>query len=585
VNITWHFNAGSYLHYVYGNWVNNGTFVRGTSTIHFVGTVVQNIGGSFDSDFYGLVVNCPGGITLERNITVYFSITLTIGIINAGSYAVTMVPAATLTGGSATCYISGKLIRGFTTTGSKFFPVGKGGFYRPLTYNCLTLSGSSMVEVELILDIIPGTIPPNISTINRYWAVAQTGGSGITFRLTCNDNDIIPCCYVRMLQYDGINVNAHETEAPDYTNKIAFSAFGNFSLGVEPCIEPEIPTLSADVSICPESDVNLEVLSGNLNDADDWVWYADECGQNQVGTGTMINVSPESTTTYYVRGESSCIVTGGCASVTVTVDLLPVVECPEGFCVPADEEDFELPAANPSGGIYTGPGVTQDQQGKYIFSPDSAGEGSHVITYTYTDPVTGCVNECMFVITVGHIPYNLDVLNHTIPSGTDTCFNACNTITVENVIAEPASTSRFIAGQRVLLLPGTHFQSGSLVNVLISTNGIFCAEILLMTAEKENAVADWSGNIIEEVKGVVEDGFFRIYPNPTSGLFTLELSGKDEPTFTTIEIISMMGSRILSQQLPAYNRHQFDITNQPPGIYLFRVMKGDEVKVKKLIKN
>lgn len=49
-----------------------------------------------------------------------------------------------------------------------------------------------------------------------------------------------------------------------------------------------------------------------------FVWYKDSCGGTQVGTGTSITVFPDTTTTYYVRGESNCGVSD-CVSHTVMV--------------------------------------------------------------------------------------------------------------------------------------------------------------------------------------------------------------------------------------------------------------------------
>ena len=51
--------------------------------------------------------------------------------------------------------------------------------------------------------------------------------------------------------------------------------------------------------------------------------------------------------------------------------------CASAACIPL--------VGTPSGGVFTGPGVT----GSYQFCPSLAGVGSHTITYTYT--VGGCV--------------------------------------------------------------------------------------------------------------------------------------------------------------------------------------------------
>ncbi len=43
---------------------------------------------------------------------------------------------------------------------------------------------------------------------------------------------------------------------------------------------------------------------------------------------------------------------------------------------------------SPAGGIFTGPGISGN-----TFTPSVAGQGIHTITYTYTDPGTGCTNQ------------------------------------------------------------------------------------------------------------------------------------------------------------------------------------------------
>jgi hypothetical protein len=37
-------------------------------------------------------------------------------------------------------------------------------------------------------------------------------------------------------------------------------------------------------------------------------------------------------------------------------------------------------------------------------------------------------------------------------------------------------------------------------------------------------------------------------------------------------------------ELPAMQQYQFDLSDQQPGIYFFRVMIGDEVGVEKIIR-
>ncbi|HNQ67416.1 MAG TPA: choice-of-anchor J domain-containing protein [Bacteroidales bacterium] len=78
----------------------------------------------------------------------------------------------------------------------------------------------------------------------------------------------------------------------------------------------------------------------------------------------------------------------------VTVNELPVVECPDDFSV-TTEDVVTLTGATPADGTYSGTGVTSGN-----FDPSALANGDYVITYTYSDPVTGCTNTCEFTITV-----------------------------------------------------------------------------------------------------------------------------------------------------------------------------------------
>ncbi|HOZ31018.1 MAG TPA: T9SS type A sorting domain-containing protein, partial [Bacteroidales bacterium] len=91
--------------------------------------------------------------------------------------------------------------------------------------------------------------------------------------------------------------------------------------------------------------------------------------------------------------------------IAVTVNDLPVVTCPADFDV-TTIDPVTLTGANPVGGEYTGTGVTDG-----VFDPDGLGNNDYTITYTYTDPATGCSNFCEFVITLNISYPELDVID------------------------------------------------------------------------------------------------------------------------------------------------------------------------------
>ena len=58
-----------------------------------------------------------------------------------------------------------------------------------------------------------------------------------------------------------------------------------------------------------------------MNDATAWKWYTGSgCGDTLIGIGTSIVVTPSTNpnyTTYYVRGEGSCVAPGSCSQITI----------------------------------------------------------------------------------------------------------------------------------------------------------------------------------------------------------------------------------------------------------------------------
>ncbi len=71
---------------------------------------------------------------------------------------------------------------------------------------------------------------------------------------------------------------------------------------------------------CSGGNTDLTVQGGPLGTGVAWQWYEGGCGSGlPINTGSTINVSPTTTTTYYVRSEGECD-TSTCLSVTITVD-------------------------------------------------------------------------------------------------------------------------------------------------------------------------------------------------------------------------------------------------------------------------
>ena len=176
----------------------------------------------------------------------------------------------------------------------------------------------------------------------------------------------------------------------------------DYSINIQAaCTAPDVPTLSAtSTTICNGGSTTLSVSSGNLNDANHWQWYSGSCGGTTVGTGTSINVSPTSTTTYYTRGEGSCDGTT-CGDITVTVNDPSCVISGNSTVCP-NEQDIAYRGTTGMS-IYawsiTSGDATIDGSANSENITVDAGSNNFILELTVTDAFS-CSNTCNVNVTV-----------------------------------------------------------------------------------------------------------------------------------------------------------------------------------------
>jgi len=157
---------------------------------------------------------------------------------------------------------------------------------------------------------------------------------------------------------------------------------------------PDAP-IAVDNTVCWDGEEHTadveELLGYGVN------WWTQAVGGDPTTkpTGTEAGV-------YTAWAENQMLNSPFCVSertlVTLTINPLPEMDCPDDFAVCIDAEAFELTGATPEGGVYEGAGVTDNE-----FYASVAGVGTHEITYTFEDE-NGCVNYCTFNITVNPLP-------------------------------------------------------------------------------------------------------------------------------------------------------------------------------------
>ena len=214
------------------DFTNNGSFSATGSTITMAGSSAQLINGSNASTFNNLTLNNASGVVLGASATVNGTLVLSSGIITTGANTLTVGSSGSITGASLSKYINGKLALVYSGTGSKVFPIGKGGNYRPVTLNYSALSGTSTVTAEQFESVLPGSLPSKTSLFSsRYWTLAQSGGSGFTYNITLDPTGFSPTKTPVILTNNGGLATTNTVTAPDYTNATGFTSFGDFALG------------------------------------------------------------------------------------------------------------------------------------------------------------------------------------------------------------------------------------------------------------------------------------------------------------------------------------------------------------------
>ncbi len=180
------------------------------------------------------------------------------------------------------------------------------------------------------------------------------------------------------------------------------------------------------------------------------------------------------------------------------------------------------------------------------------------------------------------VPLVLEIPETIITDGQSLCFNATETVIVagngKQFIVEPNGSAEIIAGHNILLKEGTTVESGGILHAHISN--IWCQpqQSLLAASETEPAVAE---PIIETP---LQSDFFIVYPNPTTGEFTLELLKVEEASLLLIKGYTMQGSPVFGKELPAERLNNLSIAGRQAGIYLVKVMNQDQVGTAKIIK-
>lgn len=168
-----------------------------------------------------------------------------------------------------------------------------------------------------------------------------------------------------------------------------------------------------------------------------------------------------------------------------------------------------------------------------------------------------------------------------IEPGKDTCFSASEQVVVAGegkfYSIEAGAGVEIVAGQSILLLPGTSVKQGGYLLARISTDGQYCFNPENLMAS--TVLFDEPELLTESEK---EHSSLRIYPNPGNGLVHLRFDGALNTETIQISVFNTLGSRI--KEMKIADNDELNLSSLAPGVYLLHVMRGKEIFVEKYIK-
>lgn len=305
-------------------------------------------------------------------------------------------------------------------------------------------------------------------------------------------------------------------------------------------VDQEPPTIivPADIASCSFITTSLAPMV-NDNCAGITVTYYTTGATITSGTGDITGTpfGIGTTTVWYVVQDAQGNLDS--ASFDVTIYPTPVVSlspfsnnsvCITGGTVP-------LPSASPAGGSYSGTGVVGSN-----FDPSVSGTGNFWITYTYTS-VDGCIDSDSTMISV----YPLPVVSLSSFSNDTVCVNGG---TIPLPLGSPAAGSYSGAG-----VVGSNFDpsvSGTgdfwITYTSVSGDGCVNSDSTMISVIGCSGLESWSEG-------------FKIYPNPSTGILTVEI---DEAS--VLFITNTLGEMILTRTLPGGNA-MIDLSAVSSGVY------------------
>jgi PKD repeat protein/photosystem II stability/assembly factor-like uncharacterized protein len=248
---------------------------------------------------------------------------------------------------------------------------------------------------------------------------------------------------------------------------------------------------------------------------------------------------------YTFQDANSCLNT---QSINITVQAPPAINMinTPSFC--DGDAPKQLVLATPLGGVYAGPGITNNQ-----LNPSVAGAGVHAVTYTYTSSNCGAVSQT-FNITISKTdtPEVYVGNNELVCSITATQYQWFD----ENNKAIPGANSK-------TYIPSTN---GRYRVAVINSNNCY----------GQSELVDFNISLDELPSGAE----FKVFPNPTRQNLTVEISGMASLGQMEMRLYNSVGSAVKAEifEMTGTYEKTFDVSGLAHGVYTL-TLTGKDIHV------
>lgn len=164
----------------------------------------------------------------------------------------------------------------------------------------------------------------------------------------------------------------------------------SLSANVLPASPVSVMVMASSAASCVGDEITLTAIVANGGTSPFYQWMVNgvDAGVNEPVL-VLNEQGGKDTVTCVVTSSVVCAANNPATSSVTILEFhaLPVImfQNVNSYCL--EDEPSELTIALPSGGMYLGNGIIGN-----VFDPALAGEGTHPVTYIYTDPATGCTN-------------------------------------------------------------------------------------------------------------------------------------------------------------------------------------------------